>query len=123
MNAVLGTLLVNRRPQFTPHCLIQFGTRREVPIRTFDDWNSLPRSFCGVDMVVHGDDGQRQERRSLGNFSAPLRRTGASVSLRKRRSPACVLTAPPQTHFRDRHFNTAEDGLGRPLLDSFANPR
>jgi len=28
--------------------------RREVPIRTFNDWNSPPPGFCGVDMVAHG---------------------------------------------------------------------
>lgn len=28
--------------------------RREVPIRTFNDWNSLVPGFCEVDMVAHG---------------------------------------------------------------------
>jgi hypothetical protein len=28
--------------------------RREVPIRTFNDWNSSPPGFCEVDMVAHG---------------------------------------------------------------------
>lgn len=28
--------------------------RREVPIRTFNDWNSPPPGFCEVDMVAHG---------------------------------------------------------------------
>jgi hypothetical protein len=28
--------------------------RREVPIRTFNDWKSPPRGFCQVDMVAHG---------------------------------------------------------------------
>jgi hypothetical protein len=28
--------------------------RREVPIRTFDDWDSTPPDFCEVDMVAHG---------------------------------------------------------------------
>jgi hypothetical protein len=27
--------------------------RREVPIRTFNDWNSPPPGFCEVDMVAH----------------------------------------------------------------------
>ncbi|WP_164719102.1 MULTISPECIES: transposase family protein [Bradyrhizobium] len=28
--------------------------RREVPIRTFNDWHSAPPGFCEVDMVAHG---------------------------------------------------------------------
>jgi hypothetical protein len=28
--------------------------RRQVPIRTFNDWNSPPPGFCEVDMVAHG---------------------------------------------------------------------
>src|ERR1700723_3313162 len=28
--------------------------RREIPIRTFNDWNSPPPGFCEVDMVAHG---------------------------------------------------------------------
>jgi len=28
--------------------------RREVPIRTFNDWNGPPPGFCEVDMVAHG---------------------------------------------------------------------
>lgn len=28
--------------------------RREVPIRTFNDWNSPVPGFCEVDMVAHG---------------------------------------------------------------------
>src|SRR5437762_1616317 len=28
--------------------------RREVPIRTFNDWNDPPPGFCEVDMVAHG---------------------------------------------------------------------
>src|SRR6202163_4209789 len=28
--------------------------RREVPIRTFNDWNSPPPGFCEVDMAAHG---------------------------------------------------------------------
>ncbi len=28
--------------------------RREVPIRTFNDWDSPPPGFCEVDMVAHG---------------------------------------------------------------------
>jgi hypothetical protein len=28
--------------------------RREVPIRTLNDWNSPPPGFCEVDMVAHG---------------------------------------------------------------------
>ena len=28
--------------------------RREVPIRTFNDWNNPAPGFCEVDMVVHG---------------------------------------------------------------------
>ena len=28
--------------------------RREVPIRTFNDWNNPPPGFCEVDMVAHG---------------------------------------------------------------------
>lgn len=31
--------------------------RREVPIRTFNDWNSPPPGFCDVDMVAHGGSG------------------------------------------------------------------
>ncbi|WLA39710.1 hypothetical protein QNJ95_43900 [Bradyrhizobium elkanii] len=31
--------------------------RREVPIRTFNDWNSPPPGFCEVDMVAHGGSG------------------------------------------------------------------
>src|SRR6476619_3230024 len=30
------------------------ASRREVPIRTFNDWNSPPPGFCEVDMVAHG---------------------------------------------------------------------
>lgn len=29
--------------------------RREVPIRTFNDWGTPPPGFCEVDMVAHGD--------------------------------------------------------------------
>jgi hypothetical protein len=28
--------------------------RREVPIRTFNDWNEPPPGYCEVDMVAHG---------------------------------------------------------------------
>ena len=28
--------------------------RREVPIRTFNDWNEPPPGFCEIDMVAHG---------------------------------------------------------------------
>ena len=28
--------------------------RREVPIRTFNDWQDLPPGFCEIDMVAHG---------------------------------------------------------------------
>jgi hypothetical protein len=28
--------------------------RREVPIRTFNDWKNPPPGFCEVDMVAHG---------------------------------------------------------------------
>jgi hypothetical protein len=28
--------------------------RREVPIRTFNDWNDPPPGFCEIDMVAHG---------------------------------------------------------------------
>jgi hypothetical protein len=28
--------------------------RREVPIRTFNDWGSPPPGFCEIDMVAHG---------------------------------------------------------------------
>ena len=28
--------------------------RREVPIRTFNDWNGPPPGYCEVDMVAHG---------------------------------------------------------------------
>ena len=28
--------------------------RREVPIRTFNDWNNPPPGFCEIDMVAHG---------------------------------------------------------------------
>jgi hypothetical protein len=28
--------------------------RRDVPIRTFNDWNGPPPGFCKVDMVAHG---------------------------------------------------------------------
>jgi hypothetical protein len=28
--------------------------RREVPIRTFSDWNDPPPGFCEIDMVAHG---------------------------------------------------------------------
>jgi hypothetical protein len=28
--------------------------RREVPIRTFNDWKGPPPGFCEVDMVAHG---------------------------------------------------------------------
>ena len=28
--------------------------RREVPIRTFDDWGNPPPGFCEIDMVAHG---------------------------------------------------------------------
>jgi hypothetical protein len=28
--------------------------RREVPIRTFNDWKKPPPGFCEVDMVAHG---------------------------------------------------------------------
>ena len=31
-----------------------YSDRREVPIRTFNDWNSPPPGFCEVDMVAHG---------------------------------------------------------------------
>jgi hypothetical protein len=27
---------------------------REVPIRTFNDWNSPPPGYCEVDLVAHG---------------------------------------------------------------------
>ncbi|MBR0965550.1 DDE-type integrase/transposase/recombinase [Bradyrhizobium diazoefficiens] len=37
-----------RRAGFYP------AIRREVPIRTFNDWNSPPPGFCEVDMVAHG---------------------------------------------------------------------
>src|SRR3981189_3538935 len=37
-----------RREGFCP------GSRREVPIRTFNDWNSPPPGYCEVDMVAHG---------------------------------------------------------------------
>jgi hypothetical protein len=30
------------------------AVRREVPIRTFNDWHDPPPGFCGVDMVAHG---------------------------------------------------------------------
>jgi Integrase core domain len=30
------------------------AVRREVPIRTFNDWNNPPPGFCEVDMVAHG---------------------------------------------------------------------
>jgi hypothetical protein len=30
------------------------AVRREVPIRTFNDWNDPPPGFCEVDMVAHG---------------------------------------------------------------------
>jgi hypothetical protein len=28
--------------------------RREVPIRTFNDWRTPPPGFCEIDMVAHG---------------------------------------------------------------------
>jgi hypothetical protein len=28
--------------------------RREVPIRTFNDWGNPPPDFCEIDMVAHG---------------------------------------------------------------------
>src|SRR5207248_5081956 len=28
--------------------------RREVPIRTFNDWNDPPPGFCEIDLVAHG---------------------------------------------------------------------
>ena len=28
--------------------------RREVPIRTFNDWGDPPPGFCEIDMVAHG---------------------------------------------------------------------
>ena len=28
--------------------------RREVPIRTFNDWKDPPPGFCEIDMVAHG---------------------------------------------------------------------
>jgi hypothetical protein len=28
--------------------------RREVPIRTFNDWSDPPPGFCEIDMVAHG---------------------------------------------------------------------
>jgi hypothetical protein len=30
------------------------AVRREVPIRTFNDWNDPAPGFCEVDMVAHG---------------------------------------------------------------------
>jgi len=30
------------------------AVRREVPIRTFNDWHDPPPGFCEVDMVAHG---------------------------------------------------------------------
>jgi hypothetical protein len=30
------------------------AVRREVPVRTFDDWNDPPPGFCEVDLVAHG---------------------------------------------------------------------
>ena len=37
-------------------CRVGFysAVRREVPIRTFNDWNDPPPGFCEVDMVAHG---------------------------------------------------------------------
>ena len=49
------------------------AVRREVPIRTFNDWHDPPPGFCEVDMVAHGgtsvagsfiqtfDDGRRRD--------------------------------------------------------------
>src|SRR5262245_16052403 len=30
------------------------AVRREVPVRTFDDWGDPPPGFCEVDLVAHG---------------------------------------------------------------------
>ena len=30
--------------------------RREVPIRTFNDWKDPPPGFCEIDLVAHGPD-------------------------------------------------------------------
>ena len=30
------------------------AVRREVPVRTFNDWNDPPPGFCEVDLVAHG---------------------------------------------------------------------
>lgn len=30
------------------------GVRRDVPIRTFNDWGDPPPGFCEIDMVAHG---------------------------------------------------------------------
>jgi hypothetical protein len=36
------------------HAGFYSAIRREVPIRTFNDWKSPPPGFCEVDMVAHG---------------------------------------------------------------------
>jgi len=36
------------------------AVRREVPIRTFNDWNDPPPGFCEADLVAHGGMSDRR---------------------------------------------------------------
>src|SRR3954453_8202882 len=52
--------------------------RREVPIRTFNDWNSPVPGFCEVDMVAHGGTSVAGSFKRQASRIAPMRRTMAS---------------------------------------------
>jgi hypothetical protein len=58
--------------------------RREVPIRTFNDWNDPPPGFCEIDMVAHGGTSV------AGSFiqTLTLRRAGPNVCRWWRATPA-----------------------------------
>jgi len=70
-------------------------------------------------MVAKGRNGD------LWDISAPpLRRTGTSLGLRQAAFARLCSGCPATTHTSAiGHFNTAEGGLGRALLDFVANPR
>jgi hypothetical protein len=61
--------------------------RREVPIRTFNDWQDPPPGFCEIDMVAHGGTSV------AGSFIQTLAMAASKVSRRRRSWP--VSTRPP----------------------------
>lgn len=100
------------------------AVRREMPVRTFNDWNDPPPSFCEVDLVAHcgtsvtGAFLQTPMRVDIATgrtecFPLLVRESGLASNLHGQQVSASVKTCPAMTMERPTPRPRASRAAGR----------